>query len=277
MESDDLFGEMSDDDSDDLTIVMGSDDLLDETEQEEPELSLDADLTSEPSLEDVELSEDADLNLEESDLESLADMDGDDASILKLEDLVEPEDIEGAELEQDDDLMEEEGLSLASDADIDIPREALEPSEQTDQELDIQEADGESAQDDEPSLGLEGPAEFDTSKEIVTLEQEKEPAEDLTAETDTDAETADTAPIQEQFGITEEKIESIIREAVEDVVEKVARETIANVAEKVFTEATENLKGVVEKVARETTAGVAEKVITEAIDALKNSLESPSE
>ena len=181
MESDDLFGEMSDDDSEDLTISMDSDDLIDEHAQEEPELSLDADLTSEPSLEDLELSEDADLNLEESDLESLADMDGDDASVLKLEDLVEPEDIEEAEIEMDDDLMEEDGPPLAPDADIDAPLEARELTEQTDQEQGIQEVDAESTSDEESSLGLEGPAERDTSEETVALEQEEEPAEETEA------------------------------------------------------------------------------------------------
>lgn len=98
-------------------------------------------------------------------------------------------------------------------------------------------------------------------------------------------------------GISEEKLEAVIRKTVEDVVERVTRETITEAIEKtareIMAEAIEKtaretmseaqdriameMKETVERVARETTAGVAEKIITDAINALKSSIESVSE
>ena len=113
MESGNLFDETSDDDSEDLITAMESDDFLDELDEEEPELTIDDDSTSETSLEGLELSEEPELDLEESDLESLAEVEGNEDSILKLEDLVEPEDIEVVEADQEDDRLEEEDSSLS--------------------------------------------------------------------------------------------------------------------------------------------------------------------
>ena len=152
MESENLFDEIREDETDDLTIAMESDDFFAELDEEEPELTLDVDSTSEISLEGLESSEE--LDFEESDLESLAEVEGDEESILELEDLVEPEDIEGGEAEQDDDLLEDDDSSLAPDSDLDTPLEALELSEQADQEPDIQEVDSGSSPEEEPSLGL---------------------------------------------------------------------------------------------------------------------------
>jgi len=97
-------------------------------------------------------------------------------------------------------------------------------------------------------------------------------------------------------GISEEKLESLIKKAIEDVVERAARETITPAIEKtareimaeaiektareIMSEARDRIAGemkeTVERVARETTAGVAERVITDAINALKGSIESVS-
>jgi|GEM_PF-6511453 len=94
--------------------------------------------------------------------------------------------------------------------------------------------------------------------------------------------------------ISEERIEAIIRKAVEDVVERVAREIMAEIIEKTaretmteiidkaaretMTELKEKIARetteMVEKVARETTTDVAERVIGDAINILKNSIES---
>ena len=85
MESGNLFDEISDDDSEDLTIAMESDDFLDELDEEEPELSVDADSTSETFFEGLELSEEPEHDFEESNLESLAEVEGNEDTILKIE------------------------------------------------------------------------------------------------------------------------------------------------------------------------------------------------
>ena len=100
--------EIREGESDDLTIAMESDDFLDQLDEEEPGLSLDVDSPPETSLEGPELSEEPELDFEESDLESLAEVEGDDESTLELEDLVEPEDIEVGAADQEDDLLEDD-------------------------------------------------------------------------------------------------------------------------------------------------------------------------
>jgi hypothetical protein len=77
-------------------------------------------------------------------------------------------------------------------------------------------------------------------------ETEELPISELQAATETEASTAEEYSVV----ISEERMEAIFREVVEDVVERVIRETMVS---------------------------VAEKVIGQAIDALKQSLESPSE
>jgi len=74
-------------------------------------------------------------------------------------------------------------------------------------------------------------------------------------------------------GISEEKIEAIIRKVVEEVVERVTRETMARAGERIAAETNQ----MVEKIARETTANVAERMITDAINTLKKSIESASD
>ena len=74
-------------------------------------------------------------------------------------------------------------------------------------------------------------------------------------------------------GISEEKLEAIMRKVVEEVVERVAGETMARAGERIAAEANQ----IVEKIARETAANVAERVITDAINTLKKSIESASD
>jgi hypothetical protein len=74
-------------------------------------------------------------------------------------------------------------------------------------------------------------------------------------------------------GVSEERIEAIIRKVVEEVVERVTRETMARAGERIAAETNQ----MVEKIARETTANVAERVITDAINTLKKSIESASD
>jgi hypothetical protein len=66
-------------------------------------------------------------------------------------------------------------------------------------------------------------------------------------------------PAAQLPGISEERIEALIRQVVEEVLERVVRETMASVAE---------------RVAGETMASVAERMITDAINALKKSIDT---
>jgi len=195
------------------------------------------------------------FEMEDSELENLAEEQIEGEKHLALEDLAELEDLEDDiemivdELTQDATVSELKGESGSFDSPQDLDFD-LEPSsedsassEAEDFELEeLSEAEVMKEDADEKYLG-EGEPEpsIDTDFEDTTPPDMAEPVE---------AESEMTPSEVMSMGISEDKIEAIVREVVEDVVGRVARETMAE---------------------------VAEKVIREAIDALKQSLESLSE
>lgn len=99
----------------------------------------------------------------------------------------------------------------------------------------------------------------------------KEESEDLGAELDSRLQTAEAGPVAESgpekeeagpasvpakeipgrqtaepAGISEEKLEAVVREVVQEVVERVVRETVASVAERVIRECIEALRESIE-------------------------------
>jgi hypothetical protein len=108
-------------------------------------------------------------------------------------------------------------------------------------------------------------------------------------------------PVEIVAGVSEEKIEAIVRKVIEEAVPRIAEEKIADAVEKIIAgtkkeeapPATELTVGVseekieailrkvvedvVERVARETMTNIAGKIITDAINALQKSIESASE
>jgi hypothetical protein len=172
----------------------------------------------------------------------------------------EEEELDLEELEQ----IPEEDATQAFEADLDTTIASMEAAEELDTALQLDESDLESIYDDEALrvaklepeelAGLEESQEspigdVDTSDLGPEMPPEI-PYEDL-SEVSVTAEEAFEDDIlshvgQEITGISEERIESIIREVVEDVVERVARETMVTVAEKVIKSAIDALKESIE-------------------------------
>ncbi|MBW1705475.1 MAG: hypothetical protein JRJ86_09970 [Deltaproteobacteria bacterium] len=157
-----------------------------------------------------------------------------DDEIVEAEDMVEEP--ESDELSQ---LLEEEG--------------SLEAPEVTEEELDLGPGELEDALKDELTEGLE--SDFDSSleelepSELGAMESEIEEAEpeSLLDEVELEeglesSETVAAPAVEGLIGISEEKIEAIVTNVVQDVVERVTRETMASVAEKVIREAIDALK-----------------------------------
>ena len=130
---------------------------------------------------------------------------------------------------------------------------SLEPPELTEEELDLGTGELEEALEDELAEGLG--SDFDSDLEdlessevgAVEFEIEETEPESLLDEVKLEEglESAETvaAPADEGLiGISEEKIEAIVTNVVQDVVERVTRETMASVAEKVIREAIDALK-----------------------------------
>jgi len=104
-------------------------------------------------------------------------------------------------------------------------------------------------------------------------EVEENPAVQQYADSEKEEAPRIPPPEAAPVGISEEKIEAIVRKTVEEVVERVVRVAMADTGERIAAEASR----MVEKIARETTANVAEKVIADAIAILKKSIDSASE
>jgi len=109
-----------------------------------------------------------------------------------------------------------------------------------------------------PITEEEPPAEAEVTESTVKL-----PAEDLSAIPVPEAEPLEMdaggeVSLEAATGISKERLEEIVTQAVKDVVK-------------------DSLEAVVERAARETMTGVAERLITEAIEALKESLVPESE
>lgn len=130
------------------------------------------------------------------------------------------------EVKEADEIIREEAMEEVATAEL-----------ESEKSVDI-EAEGLIEREDleEPSL----PSEAEPDQEEVPVEAaEEEELPDIRAE----------PAVPESVGISEQRIEAIVTQVVQDVAERVIRETVAE---------------------------VAEKVLTEAIDALKKSLESTS-
>ncbi|MBW2614910.1 MAG: hypothetical protein JRD02_01885, partial [Deltaproteobacteria bacterium] len=136
----------------------------------------------------------------------------------------------------------EEEVSEGLESDFDSALEELEPSEVGAVEPEIAEAETESLLDEvaleealvEPEAPLEIASELpqeDLSEDVPAREEGLESAETVAA-----------PAVEQLIGISEEKIEAIVTNVVQDVVERVTRETMANVAEKVIREAIDALK-----------------------------------
>lgn len=186
------------------------------------------------------------FEMDDSELESLVEEETEGETDLALEDLAEPEDFED-EMDTELDALSQEvavselqvevdslDLPQAPDSDLDASDEDLASSEEAD--FDFKElAEAETLQEDVDEKDLvEAEPEFFSER----VEEEALPDMIEPAESEADKPFADAI----SMGISEERIEAIVREVVEDVVGRVARETMADVAEKVIGEAIDALK-----------------------------------
>ncbi len=235
--------------SENFTLTMDADDFLKELDDGASDLALKLESDSDNIIDDLEsfTEPDLELDLEGSDLESLA------GEETELEDLIEAEDVEE---EVEPDLPESDDFSETPDSESDTVLKGQDIPEEPDAEPDIQDSDLEAMAQEMPSIETEDPAKAPVSddqpaEETRVQEEEKSITEmDLSPSQAVEAAVTAPASVEPQLEISQDRIETIIKEVVEKVVERVARETMAD---------------------------VAKKVIGEAIDALKKSLESPSE
>ena len=234
---------------------------LDQTPEEDTSQILESDLGS--VLDDLETSEggiaEAGKLFEDSESEEIAKLLGEEP-VEAAAGAGEEEEIDLEELEQ----ISEEDTTQAFQSDLDTTVADMEPVEVEDTALELGESDLESIYDDEALgvtkiksedlAGLEAPQEApidDGGPEDLGPDIPPEiPYEDLSAVVETPEEILEGDVVSpeghELTGISEERIESIIREVVEDVVERVARETMVTVAEKVITGAIDALKASLE-------------------------------
>ena len=235
--------------SENFTLTMDADDFLKELDDGASDLALKLESDSDNIVEDLEsfTEPDLELDLEGSDLESLA------GEETELEDLIEAEDVEE---KVEPDLPESDDFSETPDSESDTVLKGQDIPEEPDAEPDIQDSDLEAMAQEMPSIETEDPAKApvsdDQPAEETRVQEEEKSITEMDLSPSQAVETAVTAPasVEPQLEISQDRIETIIKEVVEKVVERVARETMAD---------------------------VAKKVIGEAIDALKKSLESPSE
>jgi hypothetical protein len=234
---------------------------LDKPREEDTSQILESDIGS--VLDDLELSEDG---VDEGE-KLFEDSESDEIAKL-LQEEPDEEDV-GFEEETELDLEEleqipEEDETQAFEADLDTTIARMEPAEEVDTELQLDEGDLESIYDDE-ALGV---AKVE-DEELAGLEESQEapvgdgdtfdlgpetppeiPYEDLSGVSEITEGALEDDMLshlgQEITGISEERIESIIREVVEDVVERVARETMVTVAEKLIKSAIDALKESIE-------------------------------
>ena len=263
--------DISDSESDEISK------LLEEEPGEEPEekvLDLGLEGLDEPKEEDSSQILESDIGTVLDDLELsggeadkgdklFEDSEADEISKLLEEEPVEEgvgvgeaEDLDIEELEE----ISEEDETQVFEAGVDTTVANLEPAEEIGAELELDEGDLESIYDDE-ALGVsklepeelpgleeepEAPVAEEETTELGADMAPEIPFEDLSGGP-LDAKEAlesDTLPQAgpEITGISEERIEAIIREVVEEVVERVAKETMVTVAEKVIKSAIDALK-----------------------------------
>ena len=234
---------------------------LDQTPEEDTSQILESDLGS--VLDDLETSEggiaEAGKLFEDSESEEIAKLLGEEP-VEAAAGAGEEEELGLEDLEQ----ISEEDTTQAFESDLDTTVADMEPAEVEDSALELGESDLESIYDDEALgvtkiksedlAGLEAPQEAPIDEggpEDLGPDIPPEiPYEDLSAVVETPEETLEGDVVspegQKLTGISEERIEAIIREVVEDVVERVARETMVTVAEKVITGAIDALKASLE-------------------------------
>jgi len=214
-----------------------SDELDEALKTEVPEIS-EADLDSAlEGLEEVdEEIVDADEMVEESVPDELSQLLEEEGSLEAPEVTEEELDLGPGELEE---ALEGE-LSEGLESDFDSALEDLEPSETGAVEPEIPEAE---SLLDEVELE-EAPVEPEAPLEIASELPQEDLSEDVPAREEglESAETVAAPAVEQLIGISEEKIEAIVTNVVQDVVERVTRETMANVAEKVIREAIDALK-----------------------------------
>jgi len=271
-EAEDLFG---DSESDEIAKLLGEEPV---EELEEKVLDLDLEGLDQPREEDTSQILETDIGSALDELESpeggvdegeklFEDSESDEIAKLLEEEPVE----EGVGVEEEEELdleeleqISEEDETQAFEADLDTTFARIEPAEELDTEFHLDESDLESVYDDEALgvakikpeelAGLEETREAPTGDEDTSdlgLEKPPEiPYEDLSGVSEiTEAALEDDVfsdAGKEIIGISEERIESIIREVVEDVVERVAKETMVTVAEKVIKSAIDALKESIE-------------------------------
>jgi hypothetical protein len=209
---DDTTGTHGPNDIIELVDVVERGDFLDDLELDDISIAFDEDELTEKK----PAERDLDRNLDEADL----DFDLNDAEIESL-----------AEVESGEDIGLEDLAEGAEDASVLVGDELIE------QYLDKEEPVTEHALD----AGLNAFVQhMDLSQRPYEEEVMESAVSDLEAQPD--------AGLGEKVsvGVSEERMEAIIREVIEDVVERVARETMTNVAERVIGEAIEALKKSIE-------------------------------
>ena len=233
---------------------------MDQPQEEDSSQILESDIGS--VLEDMEASE-GEADKMETPVE---DEESDEIARLLGEEAVE-EEVEAGEEELDLEELEqipEEDATQAFEADLDTTLASMEPVEEVDAELQLDEDELESIYDDE-ALGvsklaadeLEGaqkspepPAGEEETPDLAPEEPPEIPYEDLSEVSEAVEEAFEEDMLaevgQELPGISEERMEAIVREVVEDVVGRVARETMVTVAENVIKSAIDALKESIE-------------------------------
>jgi hypothetical protein len=214
-----------------------SDELDDALKTEVPEIS-EADLDSA-----LEGFEEVDEEIVELD-EMVEEPESDELSqLLEEEGSIETPDVAEEELDLSPGELEEAlGDELSEDlgSDFDSSLEELEPSELRAGESEIEETESLLDEVDLEEAPVEHEAPLGIAPELPQEElSEYVPAREEGLET---AETVAAQAVEGLIGISEEKIEAIVTNVVQDVVERVTRETMASVAEKVIREAIDALK-----------------------------------
>ncbi len=218
-----------------------SEELDDALKTEVPEIS-EAEFDSAlEGLEEVdEEMVEADEMVEESEPDELSQLLEEEGGFEAPEVTEEELDLDQGELEE---VLEDE-LSKGLEPDFDPSLEELEPPELKAVESEIEEIAPESLLDEVEEVELEDAPVDETPLEIAPELLQEDLSEDMPAieEEPESAETVAAPAVEGLIGISEEKVESIVTNVMQDVVERVARETMASVAEKVIREAIDALK-----------------------------------
>ncbi|SPD72721.1 hypothetical protein PITCH_A1510010 [uncultured Desulfobacterium sp.] len=200
------------DDVIELVDVVERGELLDEIEIDDIAISLDEEDLIDNKFQEKELAkelaeEDLDFDLNDTDLESRAEEETEEYPEIEVE-------FEGADITEA--LVENEQIAK------DLHKEGVLTESALDVALD----------------------EFVKPPGLVEKRYEEKTAQSEFS----DFETQECAGLEQKatVGVSEERIEAIIREVVEDVVERVARETMVSVAERVIGQAIETLKSSIE-------------------------------